>query len=42
MIFVFFNYGNIKALDAYLQCVDGGDCGTVQICSGYIILSIYI
>lgn len=38
MIFVSFQYGDIEALDAYLHHVDGGDAGTVQICSCYINL----
>lgn len=29
MIFVFFDYGDIKALDANLHHVDGGDGSTV-------------
>lgn len=39
MIFLIFNYGDIKAHDAYLHSVDGGDRGTVQICSGYVNLN---
>lgn len=38
MIFFFFNYGDIKALDFYLHCMDEGESGTVYICCGYINL----
>lgn len=36
MVKVIFNQGDFKALDIYLDHVDGGDCYTIQIRSDYI------